>query len=96
MSEWMGYFLLFESMLDSVIYARDHYLKPGGLVLPNLVSLHIVGVDSSDFNWRSLEFWNDVHGFRMTCMKNCVLRETKVSLVSTGSLITSSAVIKVS
>ena len=29
-SEWMGYFLLYESMLDSVIWARDKYLSPGG------------------------------------------------------------------
>ena len=29
-SEWMGYFLLFESMLDSVLWARDKYLAPGG------------------------------------------------------------------
>lgn len=29
-SEWMGYFLLRESMLDSVIVARDKFLKPGG------------------------------------------------------------------
>ena len=27
-SEWMGYMLLYESMLDSVIFARDRYLKP--------------------------------------------------------------------
>lgn len=26
-SEWMGYFLLRESMLDSVIYARDRLAK---------------------------------------------------------------------
>ena len=25
-SEWMGYFLLYESMLDTVLWARDHYL----------------------------------------------------------------------
>jgi type I protein arginine methyltransferase len=25
-SEWMGYFLLYESMLDTVIYARNKYL----------------------------------------------------------------------
>jgi protein arginine N-methyltransferase 1 len=31
-SEWMGYFLLYEGMLDSVIYARDKWLVPGGLV----------------------------------------------------------------
>jgi len=27
-SEWMGYFLLYESMLDSVLFARDKWLKP--------------------------------------------------------------------
>lgn len=25
-SEWMGYMLLYESMLDSVLYARDRWL----------------------------------------------------------------------
>ena len=34
-SEWMGYFLLYEGMLDTVISARDKYLAPGGTVLPN-------------------------------------------------------------
>lgn len=29
-SEWMGYFLLFEGMLDSVIVARDHFLAVDG------------------------------------------------------------------
>jgi len=28
-SEWMGYFLFYESMLDTVLYARDKWL--GGL-----------------------------------------------------------------
>lgn len=31
-SEWMGYFLLRESMFDSVIWARDHWLKPNGVM----------------------------------------------------------------
>ena len=43
-SEWMGYFLLFEGMLDSVIYARDHHLTPGGLLLPNRCTMHLVGL----------------------------------------------------
>ena len=42
-SEWMGYFLLFEGMLDSVIYARDHYLSPNGKLLPNRCTISIVG-----------------------------------------------------
>jgi len=31
-AEWMGYALLYESMLDSVLYARDTWLAPGGVV----------------------------------------------------------------
>ena len=35
-SEWMGYFLLRESMLDSLIRARDKYLRPTtGLMFPS-------------------------------------------------------------
>ncbi|KAI9677296.1 MAG: hypothetical protein M1829_002638 [Trizodia sp. TS-e1964] len=33
-SEWMGYCLLYESMLDSVLWARDRYLTPDGLSRP--------------------------------------------------------------
>lgn len=31
-SEWMGYFLLYESMFDSVMFARDKYMNKGGKV----------------------------------------------------------------
>lgn len=51
-SEWMGYFLLFEGMLDSFIYARDNHLKKGGLVLPNRCNISLVGC--SDMGMRTL------------------------------------------
>ena len=35
-SEWMGYALIYEKMLISVLQARDRWLKPGtGRMLPN-------------------------------------------------------------
>lgn len=34
-SEWMGSLLVKESMFDSVAYARDKWLRPGGLLLPS-------------------------------------------------------------
>ena len=37
-SEWMGYFLLFESMLDTVLWARDKYLSKG-LLLKSLLTI---------------------------------------------------------
>jgi protein arginine N-methyltransferase 3 len=39
LSEWMGYCLLYESMLGSVLYARDRYLKPGGAILPDTATI---------------------------------------------------------
>ena len=46
-SEWMGYFLLIEGMLDSVIHARNKYLKPDGLVLPNACTISMMAVGDS-------------------------------------------------
>ncbi len=42
-SEWMGYALLFETMLDTVLHARDTYLRPGGAVLPDRASIFNAG-----------------------------------------------------
>lgn len=44
-SEWMGYFLLYESMLDSVLWARDKYLAPGGKMLPDRAQLFIAAIE---------------------------------------------------
>ena len=33
-SEWIGYFLLFERMLPSVLAIRDRHLKEGGAMIP--------------------------------------------------------------
>lgn len=49
-SEWMGYFLLFEGMLDSLIYSRERYLKPGGIILPDACNLYICGANDSSMD----------------------------------------------
>lgn len=33
-SEWMGFYLVHEAMLDSVLFARDKFLKPTGTMFP--------------------------------------------------------------
>jgi hypothetical protein len=40
-SEWMGYCLFYEAMFDSVIYARDNFLKIGGIMIPNIAEFFI-------------------------------------------------------
>lgn len=39
-SEWMGHFLFYESMLGPLLHVRDKYLKAGGVMIPGSVSLH--------------------------------------------------------
>jgi hypothetical protein len=43
-SEWMGYFLLYESMLDTVLFARDKWLKKDtGIIMPDKFHLNLAG-----------------------------------------------------
>ena len=48
-SEWMGYFLLYESMLDTVLYARDTYLEPNGLIFPDKATLFVAGIEDGEY-----------------------------------------------
>ena len=45
----MGYFLLYESMLDTVLLARDKYLRPGGLIFPDTASMYICAIEDQDY-----------------------------------------------
>ncbi|CAH2089461.1 unnamed protein product [Euphydryas editha] len=40
-SEWMGFHLLHEGMLDSVLIARDKFLKPDGEMFPESAVIYV-------------------------------------------------------
>jgi protein arginine N-methyltransferase 1 len=48
-SEWMGYFLLYESMLDTVLYARDKYLVKDGLIFPDKATIFMAGIEDGEY-----------------------------------------------
>lgn len=45
----MGYFLLYESMLDTVLLARDKYLKKDGLIFPDTATLYLAAIEDQDY-----------------------------------------------
>ena len=49
LSEWMGYFLLRESMVESVLFARDRWLKPGGLMFPSEATVYVAPMRAEHF-----------------------------------------------
>ncbi|KAH0832527.1 hypothetical protein AYO21_10659 [Fonsecaea monophora] len=85
-SEWMGYCLLYESMLDSVIYARDKYLAADGLMVPSHATLRIAPLADSDLKASHIDFWRDVYGFDMTAMLEKAHEEALVRLADEKEL----------
>ena len=62
-SEWMGYFLLRESMMDSVLVARDRFMKPGGALFPSSASIYLAPLCSSLYAPKLREFEREVSGW---------------------------------
>lgn len=93
-SEWMGYFLLFEGMLDSVIYARDNYLKPNGLLLPNRCNMSLVANGDVDTHKKLIDYWSDVYGYKMNCMKSEVVREACIAVVESKHILSEPCVVQ--
>ena len=81
-SEWMGYALFFESMLDSVLAARDRFLRPGGAVLPDAARVFLAPATAGAVG---TPFWDDVYGFAMPAVaegvRSAALREVLVHVV---------------
>lgn len=84
-SEWMGYMLLYESMLSSVICARDRWLKPGGIMLPSHATLYIAPITNAERYAESIDFWRNVYGIDMSAMlplaKQCSFEEPCVESI---------------
>lgn len=80
-SEWMGYFLLYESMLNTVLYARDTWLTPGGLIFPDKAVLYLCAVEDGQMKEERINFWDNVYGFDMSPLKEIALNEPVVDVV---------------
>ncbi|KAI8576389.1 hypothetical protein K450DRAFT_257066 [Umbelopsis ramanniana AG] len=93
-SEWMGYFLLFEAMLDSVLVARDRWLAPGGILAPSQTRILIAGLDDENVKNDRHCFWDDVYGFKMSAMKESIVNEAIVDFVSKEAIITDAVCVK--
>ncbi|CAD5179044.1 probable protein arginine N-methyltransferase 1 [Musa acuminata AAA Group] len=93
-SEWMGYFLLFENMLNTVLYARDKWLNNNGIVLPDKASLYLTAIEDAEYKEDKIEFWNNVYGFDMSCIKKQAMIEPLVDTVDQNQIVTNCQLLK--
>ncbi|CAK3823964.1 arginine N-methyltransferase 1 [Lecanosticta acicola] len=89
-SEWMGYFLLYESMLDTVLWARDRYLRKDGkgLIFPDKATIFMAGIEDGEYKDEKIGFWDNVYGFDYTPLKLTALTEPLVDTVELKAVVT--------
>ena len=87
LSEWMGYFLLYESMLDCVLFARDKWLKKDGIMFPDRAQMFLAGLEDKNYKHRKINSWNNIYGFNMSCIKQVAIAEPLIDSCNEDYLI---------
>ncbi|KAL0481919.1 protein arginine N-methyltransferase [Acrasis kona] len=67
-SEWMGFYLLHESMLNSVLFARDKWMSPNGTMFPSHANIYAAPCDMRELFNDTVGFWQDVYGVNMSAV----------------------------
>ncbi|CAB0011341.1 unnamed protein product [Nesidiocoris tenuis] len=93
-SEWMGYCLFYESMLDTVLFARDKWLKPGGMLFPDRACLYVTAIEDRQYKDEKINWWDNVYGFDMSSIRSVAITEPLVDVVDPKQVVTNSALIK--
>merc|ERR1711910_149576 len=93
-SEWMGYCLFYESMLDTVLFARDKWLRPGGLMFPDRATLYVTAIEDRQYKEDKIHWWDDVYGFDMSSIRKVALTEPIVDVVDRNQVVTDNCLIR--
>jgi type I protein arginine methyltransferase len=77
-SEWMGHFLFFESMLEPLIALRERWLKPGGVMVPARVSLTAALVIDEELYEDGAFLEHSPYGIDFTPIADLPLRQSRI------------------
>jgi len=94
-SEWMGYCLFYESMLDTVLYARDKWLdKEKGMMFPDRCTLFVTAIEDRQYKDEKINWWDEVYGFNMSHIRKVAITEPLVDVVDPKQVVTNSFMVK--
>lgn len=85
----MGYCLLYEAMLNTVLFARDKWLNPDGIILPDKAIINIEAIEDAEYKEDKINFWDNVYGFNMSCIKKQAITEPLVDVVDSKQVMSS-------
>jgi hypothetical protein len=85
-SDLAGALPLFEEHIPALVHAREHFLKPGGLLVPRLARLFCAPVSSSELYARIVGPWHSVDGIDFSPAETMALHATHALTVEPGHL----------
>lgn len=70
-SEWMGFLLVLEDMLDDLLQVRDKWLKPGGKLWPRFAQLWMQPFQDNEWWSENIGYWDsNPYGFDLSPMSS--------------------------
>ena len=95
----MGFYLVHESMLNSVLVARDRFLSDEGTIFPSEARMYASPCSLQSLYDKQLNFWDNVHGFNMSAIGSAVLegkgKKPEVCIVKPEDLLSKPACFKI-
>ncbi|CAG2206779.1 PRMT1 [Mytilus edulis] len=94
-SETMGYCLLFESSIHSILFARDKWLKKeGGLIFPDKFWLYLTAFEDKRFRDK-ISYWDNVQGYDMSSIiRHQDFDKMYVDVIDASKVVSNSSLIK--
>jgi len=88
--DWLGYGFFFNSLISSVLFAREKWLINGGVIYPDKARLHIAGVENQGRKFQRVDWWKSVYEFDMSVLRQYALKEPVIATVKDKTITTTS------
>ena len=83
----MGNFLLSNSFLKKVIYARNKFLARDGIIFPDKATLYLCGIQDEEFKKSKFQMWDNVYNVNMSFVKNVSFKEPLIDSFNKNNII---------
>ncbi|CAG5115732.1 unnamed protein product, partial [Candidula unifasciata] len=68
--------------------------KPGGLIFPDKASLYVTAIEDRQYKDEKINWWDNVYGFDMGCIRDVAVREPLVDVVDPKQVVADSFLVK--
>ncbi|KAL1109790.1 hypothetical protein V6Z11_D03G201700 [Gossypium hirsutum] len=83
-----------DSVEDEIESQGNSKQVDDGVVLPDEASLYLTAIEDAEYKDDKIEFWNNVYGFDMSCIKKQAMMEPLVDTVDQKQIVTNCHLLK--